>query len=122
MGPASTLGKSASMALQFKDTFSVFSKCIPPFLTVRMVTDLHRLVTFASPQERPLLIVGSGLGGLVARGFAHLHPQVFQPFLDDKFFIHPNPQTTGALIYTIFKDMFCLSSSQCCNAVPAFFE
>lgn len=47
----------------------------PASTLVRMVTDLHRLVTFASPQERPLLIVGSGLGGLVARGFAHLHPQ-----------------------------------------------
>jgi hypothetical protein len=41
-----------------------------------MVSDLHRLVTFAAPQERPLLLVGSELGALVVRAFAHLHPQV----------------------------------------------
>jgi len=42
---------------------------------VRMVNDLHRIVTFSYPQERPLVIVGSELGGLVARMYAHLHPQ-----------------------------------------------
>lgn len=47
----------------------------PPSTLVRMVSDLHRLVTFAAPQERPLLLVGTELGGLVARAFAHLHPQ-----------------------------------------------
>ncbi len=46
------------------------------FCTVRMVSDLHRLVTFAAPQERPLLLVGSELGALVVRAIAHLHPQV----------------------------------------------
>jgi hypothetical protein len=44
--------------------------------TVRMVSDLHRLVTFAAPQGPPLLLVGSELGALVVRAFAHLHPQV----------------------------------------------
>merc|ERR1712013_105370 len=43
--------------------------------SVRMVNDLHRLVTFSYPQERPFLLVGSELGGLVARMYAHLHPQ-----------------------------------------------
>jgi hypothetical protein len=49
--------------------------CTLFFDEVRMVSDLHRLVTFAAPQERPLLLVGSEVGGLVARAFAHLHPQ-----------------------------------------------
>ena len=40
---------------------------------LRMVTDLHRLVTFAYPQERPFVLVGSELGALVARMYAHLH-------------------------------------------------
>ena len=40
---------------------------------VRMVTDLHRLLTFAFPQEKPFVLVGSELGGLVARMYAHLH-------------------------------------------------
>jgi len=42
---------------------------------VRMVNDLHRLVTFSYPQERPFVLVGSELGGLIARMYAHLHPQ-----------------------------------------------
>ena len=42
---------------------------------VRMVNDLHRIVTFSFPQERPFVLVGSELGGLVARMYAHLHPQ-----------------------------------------------
>ena len=40
---------------------------------VRMVTDLHRLLTFAYPQHKPFVLVGSELGGLVARMYAHLH-------------------------------------------------
>jgi len=43
--------------------------------SVRMVNDLHRLVTFSFPQERPFVLVGSELGGLVARMYTHLHPQ-----------------------------------------------
>jgi len=42
---------------------------------LRMANDLHRIVTFSFPQERPFVLVGSELGGLVARMYAHLHPQ-----------------------------------------------
>jgi len=42
---------------------------------LRMVTDLHRLVTFSAPQPRPLVLVGTELGALVARLYTHLHPQ-----------------------------------------------
>ena len=31
---------------------------------LRMVTDLHRLVTFAYPQKKPFVLVGAELGGL----------------------------------------------------------
>jgi hypothetical protein len=55
-----------------RDTVPLSKLCC----TVRMVSDLHRLVTFAAPQERPLLLVGSELGALVVRAFAHLHSQV----------------------------------------------
>ena len=34
---------------------------------VRMVNDLHRIVTFSFPQERPFVLVGNEIGGLVAR-------------------------------------------------------
>ena len=40
---------------------------------LRMVTDLHRLVTFAYPQKKPFVLVGAELGGLVARMYSHLH-------------------------------------------------
>ena len=45
----------------------------PEGTVVRMVTDLHRLLTFAYPQQKPFVLVGSELGGLVARMYAHLH-------------------------------------------------
>jgi pimeloyl-ACP methyl ester carboxylesterase len=67
-----------------------------------MVTDLHRLVTFAAPQERPLLLVGTSLGGLVARGFAHLHPQVI--FLYKV--AHPNSGSNAH--YLRFREDFLL--------------
>jgi len=40
---------------------------------VRMVSDLHRLVTFSYPQQKPFILVGSELGALVARMYSHLH-------------------------------------------------
>ena len=46
----------------------------PP--SVRMASDLHRLVSLAAPQPRPLVLVGAELGGLVVRLYTHLHPQV----------------------------------------------
>eukprot|EP00092_Neocalanus_flemingeri_P019240 GFUD01020842.1.p1 GENE.GFUD01020842.1~~GFUD01020842.1.p1 ORF type:complete len:396 (-),score=73.42 GFUD01020842.1:33-1220(-) len=48
---------------------------------IRMVNDLHRIVTFSFPQERPFVLVGSELGGLVARMYAHLHPQDVDHFV-----------------------------------------
>ena len=47
----------------------------PEATGLRMVSDLHRLVTFAHPQERPLVLVGAELGGLVARLYSHLHKE-----------------------------------------------
>jgi len=47
----------------------------PEATGLKMVSDLHRLVTFAHPQERPLVLVGAELGGLVARLYSHLHKE-----------------------------------------------
>lgn len=47
----------------------------PEATGLRMVSDLHRLVTFAHPQEKPLVLVGAELGGLVARLYSHLHKE-----------------------------------------------
>ena len=47
----------------------------PEATGLRMVSDLHRLITFANPQERPLVLVGAELGGLVARLYTLLHPE-----------------------------------------------
>jgi len=47
----------------------------PETTAVRMVSDLHRLITFARPLQRPLVLVGSELGAAVVRGYAHLHPE-----------------------------------------------
>ena len=47
----------------------------PAGTVVRMAHDLHRLVTFANPQERPFVLVGVELGALVARVYAQLHSQ-----------------------------------------------
>lgn len=47
----------------------------PTATAVRMASDLHRLVTFSYPQEKPFILVGSEVGGLIARIYAHLHPQ-----------------------------------------------
>ena len=47
----------------------------PEATGVRMVSDLHRLITFAHPQEKPLVLVGAELGGLVARLYTHLHKE-----------------------------------------------
>ena len=38
-----------------------------------VITFHNRLLTFAFPQEKPFVLVGSELGGLVARMYAHLH-------------------------------------------------
>lgn len=37
-----------------------------------MADDLYRLLTQSSQQEQPFVLVGAGLGGLVARFYAHL--------------------------------------------------
>jgi len=47
----------------------------PEHSVARMVADLHRLLTVSAPQPRPLLLLGAGLGGLVARTYALVHPQ-----------------------------------------------
>jgi len=47
----------------------------PASTLLRMASDLHRLITFAHPQERPLVLVGAELGGLVARVYSQIHPQ-----------------------------------------------
>jgi len=47
----------------------------PVATAVRMASDLHRLVTFSYPQEKPFILVGSEVSGLIARIYAHLHPQ-----------------------------------------------
>ena len=47
----------------------------PEGTVVRMAHDLHRLVTFAYPQERPFVLVGVELGAMVARVYSQLHPQ-----------------------------------------------
>lgn len=47
----------------------------PASTLLRMATDLHRLITFAHPLKRPLVLVGAELGGLVARVYSQIHPQ-----------------------------------------------
>ena len=47
----------------------------PEATGLRMVSDLHRVITFAAPQERPLVLVGAEMGGLVARLYSHLHKE-----------------------------------------------
>ena len=47
----------------------------PEATVVRMAHDLHRLITFAYPQERPLILVGAELGALVTRVYTQLHSQ-----------------------------------------------
>jgi len=61
----------------------------PASTAVRMASDLHRLVTFAYPQEKPLILVGSELGGLVARMYSHLH----QPDVEHLVLVDPVSET-----------------------------
>ena len=46
----------------------------PEATALRMVADLHRLVSIVQQLERPLVLVGAELGGLVARLYTQLHP------------------------------------------------
>lgn len=47
----------------------------PESTAVRMVSDLHRLLTISAPQPRPFILLGHELGGLVGRLYSLLHPQ-----------------------------------------------
>merc|ERR1711949_54080 len=47
----------------------------PEATALRMVADLHRLVSIVQQLERPLVLVGAELGGLVARLYTQLHPE-----------------------------------------------
>lgn len=40
-----------------------------------MADDLHRLITYSSSQQRPLVLVGSELGALVARFYTNMYIQ-----------------------------------------------
>lgn len=44
-----------------------------PYTVERMAEDLHRLVTQASQQPQPLVLVGSGVGALVAKFYAQFY-------------------------------------------------
>jgi pimeloyl-ACP methyl ester carboxylesterase len=63
-----------------------------------MASDLHRLVSVAAPQPRPLLLAGAELGSLVVRLFAHKHPQdvaglvLLEPLSETLFDPVANPQ------------------------------
>ena len=47
----------------------------PEATVVRMSHDLHRLISLAHPQPRPLILVGAELGALVTRVYTQLHSQ-----------------------------------------------
>jgi surfactin synthase thioesterase subunit len=38
-----------------------------------MVDDLHRLVTYSSPQEKPFILVGAEMGAVVSRFYAQIY-------------------------------------------------
>lgn len=44
--------------------------------TLRMVQDLHRLVTFSAAPPPPFIMVGAELGALNALAFARIHPEL----------------------------------------------
>lgn len=45
------------------------------FFHFRMTNDLHHLITIAKPLTRPLVLVGSELGALIARHYALMYPE-----------------------------------------------
>ncbi|XP_013395840.1 uncharacterized protein LOC106162942 [Lingula anatina] len=61
------------------------------FTLERMIDDLHRLLSLASQQPKPLILVGSELGGLIARGYTQLyenevaHVVLVDPLVEDLF-------------------------------------
>lgn len=60
-----------------------------PSTVERMVDDLHRLVTLSSQQPKPFLLVGSEMGGLVARFYTQIyetdvsHVVLVDPLVED---------------------------------------
>ena len=55
--------------------YSVFSHWINDGCGYRMVDDLHRLITSSSSLGRPLMLVGSDMGAMIARFYAQLYPE-----------------------------------------------
>ena len=46
-----------------------------PYTTLKMVLDLHRLITFANPQQGKLVLIGSQLGAANMLAYAHSFPE-----------------------------------------------